>query len=133
MVVMTAIAENAWRGAHHEVLAYAALALCNDEMHYNPYWRKYYFFVWGEVAVSLAKLNMPETFAHSCLANMSEFALNCVSFELDTLLYKQKVASAYRQCEQEKKYMKMILSIAPTFAFLSQFGFGSFVEQEKRV
>lgn len=113
MVVMTAIAENAWRGAHHEVLAYAALALCNDEMHYNPYWRKYYFFVWGEVAVSLAKLNMPETFAHSCLANMSEFALNCVSFELDTLLYKQKVASAYRQCEQEKKYMKMILSIAP--------------------
>ena len=44
MVCMNAIAENAWRGAHHEVLAYAALVLCNDDMLYNQYWKKYYFF-----------------------------------------------------------------------------------------
>jgi hypothetical protein len=113
MVCMTAIAENAWRGAHHEVLAYAALVLCNDDMLHNPYWKKYYFFVWGELAVSLAKLNMPESFSQSCLAKMKEYAVKCISFELDSLLYEQKVASAYRHFTKEKKLMKLILSLVP--------------------
>ena len=113
MVGMNAIAENAWRGAHHEVLAHAAVLLCNDDMLYNQYWKKYYFFVWGELAVSLAKLNMPETFSHSCLTKMKEFSVKCISFDLDTLLYEQKVASAYRQCDKEKKIMKLILTLVP--------------------
>ena len=111
MMHMRALAESAWRGCHHEVFAYATVVLCNDDMLYHPYWKKYYFFVWGEMAVSLAKLNFAAKFSMSCLAKMKEFAEKCISFEIDSLLYEQKVASALRDYTQEEKCFKKILGL----------------------
>ena len=109
LMVMSAIAEGAWRECHHEVLAFSTFALCNEDMLYNPYWRKYYFYVWGEMAVSLAELNLPETFAYSCLEKMKDYEMKSISFELDALLYNQKVASAFGKYElQEMSFNKMM-------------------------
>jgi hypothetical protein len=113
LMSMRAIAEGAWRGSHHEVLAFATHILCNDDILFHPYWKKYYFFVWGEVAVSLAKLNMPQTFSYSCLEKMKDYAEKCFSFDLDTLLYQQKVASAYGKHEMEELLFERILEHVP--------------------
>jgi hypothetical protein len=113
MMSMRAIEEAAWRGCHHEVLAYATNVLCNENMLFHPYWKKYYFYVWGELAVSLAKLNMPSTFPYSCLEKMKEFAVRCISFELDALLYEQKVASASCKYEIEEKLFLKICKLVP--------------------
>ena len=109
LMSMRAIAEGAWRGCHQEVLAFATLVLCNEDMLFNAYWKKYYFFVWGELAVSLAELNLPESFAYSCLERMKEYGENCISFELDALLYEQKVESAFgMHCKEELSFKKMM-------------------------
>ena len=113
LMAMRAIAEGAWRECHHEVLAFATLVLCNEEMLFNPCWTKYYFYVWGELAVSLAELNLPETFSHSCLEKMKSYGENCISFELDALLYEQKVASAFGKFDFQSLCFDKIMEIVP--------------------
>ena len=113
LMAMRAIVEGAWRECHQEVLAFAAFVLCNEDMLYNPYWKKYFFYVWGELAVSLAELNLPETFAYSCLEKMKNYGINCISFELDTLLYEQKVQSAFGKYELEELTFHKMMELVP--------------------
>ena len=113
LMSMRAIVEGAWRECHHEVLAFATLVLCNEDMLYHPYWKKYYFYVWGELAVSLAELNLPESFAYSCLEKMKDYAEKCISFDLDTLLYEQKVSSAFGKNELEELLFNKIIELVP--------------------
>ena len=113
LMSMRAIAEGAWRQAHHEVLAFATFVLCNEDMLCHPYWKKYYFYVWGEVAVSLAELNLPETFAYSCLEKMKDYGEKCISFEIDTLLYEQKVHSAFGKYFLAERVFNKIMELVP--------------------
>jgi hypothetical protein len=113
LMLMRAIAEGAWRECHHEILAFSAHVLCNEDMLFHPYWKKYYFYVWGELAVSLAELNLPHTFPFSCLKKMRQYAEQCISFEIDGLLYEQKVYFACGQYELEELCFNKILKLVP--------------------
>ena len=113
LMSMRAIVEGAWRECHHEVLAFSTVVLCNEDMLYNAYWKKYYFYVWGELAVTLAALNLPETFAYSCLEKMKDYAEKCISFEIDTLLYEQKVHTAFGKFNLAECFFNKIMELVP--------------------
>ena len=105
--------ESMWRGSHHEVLAYAAHILCEQKFHALRVLQKYFLHVWGNLAVSLAKLHIPEYFTLSCLDKMNP---TCFAFEIDAMHFKQQVLAAYEQYDKEEKLFQEMIEIVPTYS-----------------
>jgi len=111
--LMCGMEEAMWRGAYHEVLAFAAQLLCENKFVTNVELQKYFLFVWSNLAMSLAKLHIPELYALSCLDKMKPC---CFAQQMDVLFSKQVVMAAYEQYEEEEKLMLEMLEILPTYS-----------------
>ena len=111
--LMCGMEEAMWRGSYHEVLAYTAHILCEQKFVTNPVLAKYFLFVWGNLAVSLAKLHVPELFPLSCLDKMIP---SCFAQHIDALHFKQQVMAAYEQYEEEEKLFLEMFDVVPTYS-----------------
>jgi hypothetical protein len=107
--------ESMWRGSYPEVLAYGAHILSEEKWSNSTELEQYFMHVWGNMAVALAKLNVPEYFSLSCLFKL---APKCFAFELEEKHYKQMVLSAYGQYEQEEKICLELIKVVPTYSYL---------------
>jgi hypothetical protein len=112
--LLCAMEEGVWRGSHHEVLAYGAQLLCEEKFLSSQVLQKYYLFVWGNMAVSLSKLHVPELFPLSCLEKMIP---QCFAFKIDAMHFKQQVMAAYEQYEEEEELFSQMFEIIPTCSF----------------
>jgi hypothetical protein len=111
--LMCGMEEAMWRGSYHEVFAYAAHLLCEEKFVTNVELQKYFLFVWGNLAMCLAKLHIPELFSLSCLDKMKPC---CFAQQIDVLYTKQVVMAAYEQYDEEEKLMLEMLEIVPTYS-----------------
>ena len=130
-IILCAMEESMWRGSHHEVLAYGADLLCEPKFENHPRLEKYFLFVWGNMAVSLAKLHLPEIYPLSCLEKMIP---KCFAFEIDAMHFKQQVMAAYEQYDDEEKIFLELLDLVPTYsAFYRKIVFVHMSATEKRL
>jgi len=123
--------ESMWRGSWHEVLAYGAHILCHRNWSDIEDLQKYFLHVWGNLAVSLAKLHIPVYYTLSCLYKIVPLSY---AFEIDLKHYKQQVLGAYGQYEKEKEIFTELMQIVPTYSkFFRQIIIAHMSATEKRV
>ena len=130
-LILCAMEESMWRGSHHDVLAYGADLLCDPKFENHPLLEKYFLFVWGNLAVSLAKLHLPELFPMSCLEKMIP---KCFAFQIDAMHFKQQVMAAYEQYDDEEKIFLELMDLVPTYsAFYRKIVFVHMSATEKKL
>lgn len=108
---LAAMEESVWRGSHYEVLAIGAHILCQRHWEERERLPKYFFHVWCNMALSLAKLNIPAYYALSCLQKLEP---KCFAFEIDKKHFKQQIMSAYGQYDKEEEIFADLLEIVPS-------------------
>ena len=108
---LAAMEESVWRGSHCEVLAIGAHILCQRQWEEREGLRKYFLHVWCNMALSLAKLNIPAYYALSCLQKREPM---CFAFEIDKKHYKQQILSAYGQYDAEEEIFAELLEMVPS-------------------
>ena len=129
--LMCGMEEAMWRGSYHEVFAYAAQLLAEQKFVTNLELKKYFLFVWGNLAVCLAKLRIPELFALSCLDKMTPM---CFVQKIDVMHFTQLVMGAYEQYEKEEKLFLEMLDIVPTCsAFFKKMTLAHMSAVEKKI
>ena len=97
---------------NHEVLAYGCELLSRNDFFNHPQLHKYYLYVYGEIAVTLARCNIDYAWTLTFLNKAKEFA-TVYSQKLDVLLYQQKVYFNYDLYDKENIAFERIFKHVP--------------------
>ena len=114
---LLAMSESFKNQAYLEVLAYAVDILSYNLYQFYPGIVHYLFYVWGILAVTLAKLRFEPVYAFSCIHVMKKY-VRFYADEIDALFYQQQVYAAFGMYDDEDKIFQQLM---PMIAKISDF------------
>jgi len=85
----------------------------------DPYFARYFVYIWGMLAVALAAVGIEPKFALLCLEN-AEKLTRCLSEHIEVLLYKQKVFARFGWFQNETHVFQELYTIVPRMSIFYQ-------------
>jgi hypothetical protein len=85
----------------------------------DPYFARYFVYVWGMLAVAFAAVGIEPKFALFCIQKAEKLAL-CLSEHIEVLLYKQKVFARFGWFQNETQVFNKLYPILPRISYFYQ-------------